>query len=130
MTRRPYLRPRPAGWWVADRRRALYMLRENTSLLVGFYSVILTMGVIRLGQGRVAWDGFVAALTSPAGIFVQVLALGLACFHAVTWFRVAPKAMPPLILKGKRVPEYRVTQGHQVLWAAVSLVMLAVLVGG
>jgi len=129
MTRRPYHRPRPAGWWLSDRKRAVYLLRENTSLLVGFYSLILAMGLIRLAQGRAAWDGFVAALTGPLGVTVQILALGLAVFHAVTWFRVAPKAMPPLIVKGRRVPDALITRLHQVAWAVLSLAVLIILGG-
>jgi fumarate reductase subunit C len=129
MSRRPFVRPRPAGWWLSDRRRAVYLLRENTALLVGLYSMILTMGLIRLSQGRAAWDGFVAALTSPLGVWVQLLALALAVFHAVTWFKVAPKAMPALIIKGTRVPDSLITRGHYVAWAVLSLAVLIVLGG-
>lgn len=129
MSRRPFVRPRPAGWWLADRRRAVYLLRENTALPVGLYSAILTIGLIRLSQGRAAWDGFVAALTGPLGVWVQLLALGLALFHAVTWFTVAPKAMPPLIIKGTRVPDSLITRGHYVAWTVLSLAVLIVLGG-
>jgi len=41
-------------------------------------------------------------------------------FHAITWFNLAPRAMP-VRMGGKRVPEFLVAAPNYVLWIAVSV---------
>jgi fumarate reductase subunit C len=127
MTRRPYVRPLHPRWWLHDRRQFLYILRESTCVWVGLYSAILMDGLIRLSQGREAWNGYLAALSSPTGVTVQLICLGFAAFHAVTWFRVTPKAMPPLLIKGEPIPAETIVRGHFAVWAVLSLAVLLVL---
>lgn len=123
MSRNPYLRPAKRGWWLGHRRYVVYMIRELTSLFVLLYSALLAVGLIRLAQGPAAWDGFVAALSGPAGVALQLLCLAFATFHSVTWFAVTPKAMP-LMVKGEAVPARTIVAAHYALWAAVSLIVL------
>jgi fumarate reductase subunit C len=129
MTRRPYVRPLHPHWWLRDRRQFLYIVREGTSVFVGLYSAILMDGLIRLAQGREAWETYLAALSSPLGVTVQVICLAFAAFHAVTWFGVTPKAMPPLLVKGEPIPARTIVRGHFILWAVLSLAVLLVLGG-
>ena len=48
------------------------MIRELTSLFVGLYCALLVVGLVRLSQGHAAWDGFVAAFSSPLGVAFQL----------------------------------------------------------
>lgn len=123
MSRRPYLRKVERTWWLGHRRYVVYMMRELTSLFVALYSVLLAVGLVRLAQGKAAWDGFLAAISSPWAVLFQLLCLAFAAFHSVSWFAVTPKAMP-LMIKGEAVPPRAIVAAHYVLWAALSLLVL------
>jgi fumarate reductase subunit C len=123
MSRRPYLRKVERTWWLGHRRYVVYMIRELTSLFVALYCVLLVAGLVRLAQGQAAWEGFVAAISSPWAVLFQLLCLAFAAFHSVSWFAVTPKAMP-LMIKGEAVPPRAVVAAHYVLWAALSLLVL------
>jgi fumarate reductase subunit C len=99
------------------------MIRELTSLFVGLYCALLVVGLVRLAQGRVAWDGFVAAFSSPLCVVFQMACLVFAIYHSVTWFALTPKAMP-LMMKGEPVPGIVIVGAHYVAWAVVSIVVL------
>ena len=45
MSRRPYIRKVKRSWWLGQRRYVIYMVRELTSLFVGFYCVLLVVGL-------------------------------------------------------------------------------------
>ena len=123
MSRRPYIRTVKRNWWLGQRRYVLYMIRELTSLFVGLYCALMVDGLFRLAQGPAAWDGFVAALSSPPGMLLQWLCLAFATYHSVTWFAVTPKAMP-LVVKGEPVSAKAIIGMHYGAWAAVSLIVL------
>ena len=123
MSRRPYVRKVERSWWLHHPRYVAYMIRELTSLFVGLYCALLAVGLVRLSQGHAAWDGFVAALSSPLGVAFQLVCLVFAIYHSVTWFALTPKAMP-LMMKGEPVPGIVIVGAHYVAWAVVSIVVL------
>ena len=123
MSRRPYIRKVKRSWWLARRRYVVYMVRELTSLFVGLYCALLVVGLWRLVEGRAAWDGFLAALSSPLGVLFQLVCLAFAAYHSVTWFALTPKAMP-LAVRGKPVPAKAIVGMHYGAWAVVSLIVL------
>jgi fumarate reductase subunit C len=123
MSRRPYVRTVKPNWWLGQRRYVAYMVRELTSLFVGLYCVLLVVGLFRLAQGRAAWEGFVAALSTPLGVSLQLVCLALATYHSVTWFALTPKAMP-LAVRGEPVPAMAIVGAHYAAWAIVSLIVL------
>jgi fumarate reductase subunit C len=123
MSRRPYMRKVERSWWLRQPRYVRYMVRELTSLFVGLYCALLVVGLVRLSQGPAAWDGFVAAISSPLGVVFQLLCLVFALYHSVTWFALTPKAMP-LMVKGEPVPGVVIVGAHYIAWAMVSIVVL------
>jgi len=123
MSRRPYLRKVERNWWLRQPRYVLYMIRELTSLFVGLYCALLVVGLVRLSQGSAAWDGFVAAFSSPPGVAFQCTCLAFAIYHSVTWFALTPKAMP-LMMKDEPVPGIVIVGAHYVAWAVVSVIVL------
>lgn len=123
MSRRPYVRTPRRDWWLGHRRYVVYMIRELTSLFVGLYCALLVVGLVRLAQGEAAWEGFLAAISSPLGVVFQLVCLAFAIYHSITWFAVTPKAMP-LIVKGARVSDRTIVGAHYGAWAVVSLVVL------
>jgi fumarate reductase subunit C len=123
MSRRPYVRKVERSWWLQHPRYVAYMIRELTSLFVGLYCGLLAIGLVRLAQGQAAWDGFVAAFSSPPGVVFQLLCLVFATYHSVTWFALTPKAMP-LMVKGEAVSGKLIVGAHYLAWAAVSAIVL------
>ncbi len=123
MSRRPYLRKIERHWWLRHRRYVVYMVRELTSLFVALYCALLVDGLVRLAQGQAAWEGFVAAISSPLGVLFQLLCLVFATFHSITWFAVTPKAMLVMV-KGEAVPPWTIVTAHYAVWAALSLLVL------
>lgn len=123
MSRRPYVREVRRTWWLGQRRYVVYMIRELTSLFIGLYCAWLVIGLVRLAQGRTAWEGFLAATSSPPAVLLQLVCLAFATYHSITWFAVTPKAMP-LRLKDEPVSGNIIVGGHYAAWALVSLVVL------
>jgi fumarate reductase subunit C len=123
MSRRPYIRPvSRAGWWLSQPRYFRYMLRELSSLFIGGYMLILTVGLLRLSQGPAAYEAFLHNWLGPAGVSYAVFTLIFALYHTYTWFQVTPKAMP-IVLAGKRVPGFIIVAAHWAGFALVSTVL-------
>ena len=120
--RRPYMRPMQ-GWWRRNTFYVEYMLHEATAVFVAAYAVVLLVGLVRLAQGAAAWNAWLAALRSPWSVGFHVLVLAAVCYHAWTWFQIMPRTLPPVVIKGKRLPASAITRGGL---AAVAIVTLMV----
>ncbi len=121
--RRPYVRPM-AGWWKKNPFYVEYMVHEATALFVAAYSIVLLVGVVRLGQGEAAWNGWLEAMKSPLSIVFHLVLLVAIAYHAITWFKLFPLTMPPIMIGGKRMaPNVMVSGG----WTAAIVCALALL---
>ena len=100
--RRPYVRPM-GGWWKKNPFYVEYMIHESTALFVAAYAITLLVGVVRLGQGEAAWNGWLEAMKSPLSIVAHLAFLVAIAYHAFTWFKLFPLTMPPIMVDGKRV---------------------------
>ena len=122
----PYLRPM-TGWWRRDPFFVRYMARETTAFGVAVSAIVLAVGVLRLAQGEAAWNGWLAALQTPASIALHVVLLIAMVIHAKSWFEIMPKTMPMIFIGGKRLQAVTITR---IGWAATvvaSLLLLAML---
>jgi len=106
--RRPYVRSMD-GWWRRDRFFLKYMARELTAFFVAAYALVLLAGVIRLSQGRGAFDGWLEGLRSGWSVALHLVLLAVFLFHTYSWFSIMPKTMPPLVVSGHRVPAWAIT---------------------
>jgi fumarate reductase subunit C len=106
--RRPYKRSM-AGWWKRDPYFIRYMAREVTAVFVAAYAVVLLVGVVRLGQGQAAWDGWLAALKSPLSVLFHLVLLATFVYHTWSWFNIMPKTMPIIFVGGKRLQPGTIT---------------------
>ena len=61
-------------------------------------------------------------LARPAMLALNMISLFFVVFHAITWFNLAPSAMP-VRLGGKRVPDLLIAAPSYVGWAVVSAVV-------
>lgn len=121
--KRGYTRPMQ-GWWMRDRFFLNYMLREATAIAVFIYAVILAVGAVRLAQGEVAWNGWLAALRSPSSILLHVVLLVAMAVHAHSWFVIMPKTMPMMFVGTHRVAASTITRAG---WAATVVASIALL---
>jgi fumarate reductase subunit C len=122
--RKPYVREVPkTTWFLKQSRYQHYMLHEISSIFVAIYTGILIVGLFRLAQGPEAWNGWLAAVTSPIGIVFHLLAFVFALLHTTSWFKAVPQAMR--IQRGESfVPGKLIVGVHYGVWAAVSVVVL------
>ena len=100
------------GWWKKNPYYVEYMIHEGTALFVAAYAIILLVGLVRLGQGEAAWNGWLEALKSPLSLVCHAALLVAIAYHAFTWFKLFPLTMPPVVVDGKKVaPEVIVRSG-------------------
>jgi fumarate reductase subunit C len=122
MSRQPYIRPMSrTTWYLRNGRYKVYMMREMTCLLVGFYSFLLIYGLAALAQNSPdRWDQFLASQQNPAMTTVHAFALlYFLLYQTFAWFELAPKVMP-LRLGETKLPDTIVVAAHYVVWAILS----------
>lgn len=106
-------------WWIGSWRYLLFILRELTSVAVA-WSVVMTLFLLRaLLRGPEAYAHFSHRMQSPVMIAFNVIVLCFLLLHTITWFNLAPRAMP-VRMNGKRVPEFLVAAPNYVLWVIAS----------
>ena len=127
--RRPYVRSMD-GWWRRDRFFLKYMARELTAFFVAAYALVLLAGVIRLSQGREAFDGWLGSLHSGWSVALHLVLLAVFLFHTYSWFSIMPKTMPPIVVSGRRVPAWAITAAGLACAVVASLVVLALFLAG
>jgi len=125
MSRQPYMRTMPkTTWYLRNGRYKVYMLREVTCLLVGFYSFLLIYGLAALSQDTPqAWNAFLASQQNTFMTIVHAVALlYFLIYQTFAWFELAPKAMP-LQVGEKKLPGSYIVAGHYIAWAIVSAIV-------
>lgn len=126
--RRPYTRSM-SGWWKRDPFFTAYMIREATSFIVAAYAIVLLVGLVRLGQGKEAYEAFMVALQSPISVVFHLVALGVFVYHTWSWFKIMPKTMPMIFVSGKRVEGETITKTGVLVAVVVTILFLAFVVG-
>ncbi len=125
MSRQPYVRPiSTTTWYMRNGRYKVYMLREMTSFLVVFYSLLTICALSALADSPERWNSFIAAQQGSGMVLLHGLALlYFLFFQTFPWFKLAPKAMPVQIGETK-LPDSYIIIGHYVAWLVVSLFIL------
>ncbi len=126
--RNTYVRPM-SGWYRRNPHFMAYMMRELTAVFLAGYAGMLLAGVIAVSRGPEAYAAFQEFLASPLSLGLHVLIFIAAVYNAYTWFSISPKAMPPIKLAGKRVPD-RVIVVSQFAGCAGVFVVMLLLAGG
>jgi fumarate reductase subunit C len=115
------------GWWKKNPFYVEYMIHESTALFVAAYAFTLLVGLVRLGQGEAAWNGWLEAMKSPLSLICHVVFLLAIMYHTYTWFKIMPITLPPIIVGGKKVGPGVIT-GSGLLAAVVASVFMLCLV--
>ena len=108
MARRTYRRPMD-GWWKRDPFFARYMAREATAVFVVAYALVLLVTLLRLAEGEASYNRWIAVLRSPWAIAMHALLVAVFLYHTLSWFRIMPKTMPPVVVFGRRIPAATIT---------------------
>jgi fumarate reductase subunit C len=106
-------------WWLGRWHYLKFIIRELSSVFVAIFVVLTLFQIAALSRGAAHYANFERALRSPLMIAINFVALVFVIFHAVTWFNLAPKAIP-VRLRGKRLPDWMVAAPNYVAWLAVS----------
>ena len=118
-----WYRPRVSTyWWIGSWPYSMFILRELTSVAVAWTVLIILYLVRSLRDGPDHYVRFIHRMESPWMIALNVIALCLLLMHTITWFNLAPRAMPVRI-KGKRLPEFMVAAPNYGLWVVASVVI-------
>jgi len=102
-TQREYVRSVPLFWWLRKRSYFIFVMRELSSLFVGWFVLFLVLFIIAVGRGESAYDTFLDDISHPAVVTLNAIALVFVVLHTVTWFSLTPQAMV-VSLGGRRVP--------------------------
>jgi fumarate reductase subunit C len=124
----PYVRSMD-GWWKRNAYYVRYMAREVTAVFVAAYAVVLLVGVVRLGQGETAFNGWLQALKSPLSLVLHLVFLATFVYHTWSWFNIMPITMPLMFVGGKRVTPGTIT-GIGLVAAVIACAAVFVIVRG
>jgi fumarate reductase subunit C len=126
-----WYRKRVSTWWWAQQWRSFkFILRELSSLAVGYVGLILLLLIWSLIQGPSAYAELLAWLAWPPVVVLSIIAFLFVLYHAITWFNLTPKAMPPIRVGGKRVDDWLIAAPNYVLWVVASAIIYWFLKGG
>lgn len=109
-------------WWTREWRYLKFILRELSCLGVAWFVVEMLILIWCLSAGPASYAEFQELLRRPLMIALNAVALFLALYHTITWFNLAPRAMP-VRLGGKRLPDWMVAAPNYAVWAVVSAVI-------
>ena len=116
---RTYRRPIPVLWWLRKRSYFVFVMRELSSIFVGWLVLYLLLFVRAVGRGEAAYDDFLDWAASPALVALNVIAFAFVLLHTVTWFSLTPQAMV-VAVRGRRVPGPAIIGAQYVALAVVS----------
>ncbi len=125
MSRKPYQPQMPGNWFMRHPFYKAYMLREATVVFMALYMLNLIIGLTALVRGPEAWSGWLAVQANPLMIVFSVLSLGMCLYHSLTWFAIAPKAMPPIFVGEQKLAASVLVKGHWAGFALVSVLVIA-----
>jgi fumarate reductase subunit C len=115
-----WYRPRVSVyWWLGEWHYLKFILRELSAVFVAI-CVIETLLMIRaLSNGAEAYASFVHTLRNPLVVLLNVISFFFVLFHSITWFNLAPSAMP-VRMGGQRVPDVLVAAPSYGAWLVIS----------
>jgi len=107
-------------WWLGEWHYLKFILRELSSVAVAIFVVETLLLISALRKGPEAYAHFLESMRNPFAVVINILCFFFVIFHTITWFNLAPSAMP-IRLGGKRVPAVLVAAPSYVAWVVVSV---------
>ena len=116
-------------WWSRQWSYFRFILRELSSVFVAYFVVLAMLMISALSEGEADFARFQELLKSPVVIALNLLSFLFVLFHAITWFNLAPAALPVRV-RGRRVPDWLVAAPNYVAWIVVSVTIAWLLLRG
>jgi fumarate reductase subunit C len=115
-----WYRPRVSVyWWLGEWHYLKFILRELSSVAVAFFVIETLFTLSALRSGPEAYAHFQQVMGNPLMILLNIVSFLFVVFHTITWFNLAPSAMP-IRMGGKRVPGALIAAPSYVAWIVVS----------
>ena len=116
-------------WWLEKPSYLAFILREGSCVFVAWFVAYLLLLIRAVLQGEPSYLNFLAWSATPHIIFLNLVTFAFMIYHAITFFDAAPRAM--VVRLGRTpVPPHLVRAAHYAAWAAASLVIGWILLGG
>ena len=109
-------------WWSRSWAYLKFILRELSSIFVAYFVVITLLQIRALKQGPQSYAQFQEWLRAPLPVVLNAVSLLFVLFHTITWFNLAPRAMPVRI-GGKRIADPWIAAPNYVAWLAISVLV-------
>ena len=115
-------------WWLRRASYLAFILRELSSIFVGWFAVYLLLLVRAVSQGASSYEAFLDWSGRPAVLALNFVSLLFIVYHAITWFNLAPKAMVVRV-GNTRVPGLLIAGSNYLAWAIASALVGWLLLG-
>ena len=109
-------------WWTQKGTYFRVFLREATSAFILAEIVLFMLLVHKAGQDAETYRAYRDFLWHPLMVVFHLVALAFALWHSVTWFLLAPSALPRQIA-GRRVPAAFIVSQQFAGLAAVTVLL-------
>ena len=119
MSQLTYQRRVSTWWWLRKRTYFVFVMRELSSIFVGWLVLYLLLFVRAVGRGEAAYSDFLDWAASPLLVVLNVIAFAFVLLHTVTWFSLTPQAMV-VAVRGRRVPGPAIIGAQYAALAVVS----------
>lgn len=117
-------------WWTHRWNHFRFILREVTSIFVGYFVVLVLLMLQALSEGPVSYAAFQDWLRTPFAIILNAISFLFVIYHTVTWFNLTPRAMPPVRLGGQKLDDWMVAAPNYVAWLVISVIIGWFILGG
>ena len=125
-----YKEKMPRNWFGETPFFQLYFVREGSSVLMALYCLNLFIGLNALNGGEASWNEWLDWQSTSGMILFSAVSLAGTLVHTITWFGMAPRAMPQIWIGNFRVSEQMIVQGQWVAFCVIALVLLFALSWG
>ncbi|MBV8775516.1 MAG: fumarate reductase subunit C [Deltaproteobacteria bacterium] len=116
-------RPEMSAYWYFDRWPYLkFMLREASSIFVGWFAVVILLQLNALISGPRAYENFQRWMATPAVFIVNLICFVFVCFHAITWFMLVPRVMARQVLE-RPTPDMMSAAPNFGIWLVASVIV-------
>jgi succinate dehydrogenase subunit C len=106
-------------WWLGEWHYLKFILRELSSVFVAVFVIETLCMLSALRDGPESYAHFQQYVRNPLVIALNIVGFLFVVFHTITWFNLAPSAMP-VRLGGKPVPGALVAAPSYIAWVILS----------
>jgi succinate dehydrogenase subunit C len=125
---RKYHRATSNWWWLERFNYLRFMLREFSSLFVGYFLVVVLIQMCAVAGGKASYATFQAWMSEPLMIIVNIIAFLFLVLHAMSWSSLVPRAVYPRH-HGRRVSEAATAGPSYILWIVATAVLAFFILG-